>query len=1484
MKKRKREKSRLTIEKHLEQLFFLNTHNGERYEILWHAWCNNKRWLIELLQITLSSFPTYSKHDESHASTVLANIEMILGEKRIRELSASDCFMILHTVYIHDIGMVITHSDREDIVKNDKFLEMVEQLEKENDFVFRKAVKALKQTNYDYEEGNNKDEQMKKLYTDKLKVYYALLHLIANYRRTEHGDFSEKRLTDWTLEFDKLGGGFSMAGIPQRIFLHIAKCAGLHTQPFEKIMELPQEDNGYVGDYIHPRFVAVLLQLGDILDMDNDRFHPLTKECMGVLPELSERHFEKHQSIRQLYIRSDIISIAADCQSQDALRLVRKECDTLKGILREAGYNWMLICPRNFSGALPTINSVKLSLKGVQIPEELVTTQFHISQKKAFAILEGSNVYEDRFVFLREFLQNAIDASKMQYWQDCIRTKGYYKPAETLKSMGPDELSQLLSMNAFPIEIEMEVVKRDEDFQEFKITKEDLESDNKNWEYGVKVKIQDFGTGIDKQSILDIAKVGNSRKREQYVMQSMPEWLKPTAEFGIGLQSAFILADTFKCRTFLRSNEGYEITFSSVKSTYYEGYINVEPLKISNQYGEEVYGTCFEVFVPEQRKLPHELYPLAWDRKDYFGENYEKTRSIRHAAELLTQMVFYLDSQIGEQLFPINLKVIENPHVEVMLDENKLSRIRNKGGMGGEKTNKLDWYVENFSEYKEELYNLFGYRKWKNSGLSWILNLNSEQNDEDIESLKTEREQILIERSENSIAMLDCRDGCFYFWEKTLCVLCTVNMKNFFLMEQREKESIDKQCEKISQGVEIYYKGIFLEEIELPDLGNEMLELIDIKGKLPREFINLSRRGFTEKGKRYFYEHIYAGLQSSIHKILTGISRNQSHKLIRTTKAVLEERLKLLNKVSKFKNENMFFYDFIINVNGKYMDLEKDILVRFKENMISLAMIAFFAQKEVYISESPRAYSEKKRECWSELIKIIGAYAGQVQNKIEKESTLFHIRISPTVSLDKDIQVTGTTSKYINFLDIFSPENQFMIVSRRENIHGPWEQFLVSIWSETDRNKGSRFIELYKEYLALNDSWRKNELYDELQSMGEASVEIGRLVAKNSTGKETIDSMGNSSQQYFIKWMTKYIPTIAMFMSEDGNVRINIIHGQVFPYIFVNMHYKEQVLKRIMEYENKYMIQRFSVPAWQNTKHLSLNELPYALYFVKRGYASNESFKKVIFPFDGGFLHEIRDVFSLEKVRKKKEELHDVFELYDIKQWINNLSEREDDIFDRYIITLKDKTDEEKSKYISASREFQKLWKDGERKTERILLGIRLAYRQFIAHIMNEEKPKGLLERKKFTEPEELHKIRDTFEKNIINILIEVLVDYYYDESAGALQNMSSEECEEIFLWWNYIINREYIYNYSEVVMMKEEYMKKLEDETTEQYQVNKRILNYIYHSERNPIKEEYLWEYWKQYINDWFEVMISIELGEYYEPETLITEIPQIKKMIDNI
>ena len=181
---------------------------------------------------------------------------------------------------------------------------------------------------------------------------------------------------------------------------------------------------------------------------------------------------------------------------------------------------------------------------------------------------------------IRNMEADCLYAGIMIDWVDYLGTKRFAHESDNLKLMDPNEMNEKFPMENFPVSIRMEIVKRNEEHQEFPVTEEDKEKlihGDKSWEYGVKVSIRDFGTGIDKESILNIAKVGNSRRREHYMIKDMPEWLKPTAEFGIGLQSAFILTDTFKCDTFLRSGEKYEITFSSVKSAYYEGYINVRP-------------------------------------------------------------------------------------------------------------------------------------------------------------------------------------------------------------------------------------------------------------------------------------------------------------------------------------------------------------------------------------------------------------------------------------------------------------------------------------------------------------------------------------------------------------------------------------------------------------------------------------------------------------------------------------------------------------------------------------------------------------------------------------------------------------------------------------------------------------------------------------------------------------------------------------------
>lgn len=1498
-------KRTLSIEGQLERYYKKEPHI-ERNAILWHAWCQNRRWLSQLLETTLSSFPTYSRHDESHARTVLHNIEMILGESRIRELSASDCFMLLHTVYIHDIGMVITHNDRLKIVENDRFIDMVEELAEDNDLVFQKAVEALKRTSYVYTDADSREEEMKKLYADKLAVYYAILHLIANFRRGEHGDLSEDRLKEWTLQSEKLGTGFSMAGIPQRIFVLIAQCAGIHTDSdFENIMKLPQEDNGYVSDYVHPRFVAILLQLGDILDMDNDRFHPFTRECIGIFPEISERHYEKHQAIRRLYIRPDIISIEADCSSQDALRLVRKECDILKELLKNASYNWMLICPRGFSGALPAVDSVKLYLNGAKIPEELVATQFCISQKKAFAILEGSNVYKDKFVFLREFLQNAIDASKMQYWHECVRTKGYYTSRAELKSKSPEEYEKLLSTKLFPIEIEMQIVMRDEALKERVVTSEEIERLKANgtpeWEYGVRVRIKDFGTGIDKNSILDIAKVGNSRKREKYIIQEMPEWLKPTAEFGIGLQSAFILTNMFKCTTFTRSNEKYEIMFSTVKSNYYEGYINVRPVEYFDEK-EDSFGTRFEVFVPAKQKMPHEMYPSAWNGRDYFEKDYQVLRPIRHCAELLAQMALYIDSQIGEQLFPIhlNVEIIDGITIPLNLTEkNQLKKLRYDMKNVEKHQNEVKEYMSMYpfenseKENVTQLETMFDVRPWKSEGRSWIYFYENEPNDD-----------IMHVRTDTVTAIIDCKKGDMYLWNNELCTFCTVNIENFLLLERNEMQSHDKECECFWRNTRIYYKGIELEEFELPDIGNELIQAIDIKGKMERKYINLSRKGFTEEGRMYFVKHIYSPLLKSLHSTLQNFNRKYRHGMKEKFESILNIKMQLIQQM-----ETMLQFPEKMKMNllpERYTDVRKEVIQReisdkimyvkdqlvdlLKEEILSITMLAFFARREALDPVLRHGCEDRRKmECyWYEVLRVAKKYGDWIQKILKGNSVLFDLVCYQDVNLfNVNDNIVQSGQKSMHFVDVFMDENQFMIVSKRENKLAPWRQFLVSL-KTTEKNP----INLLEKYLitdsALNDA--KKELNQELNLLGKNALEIAVSYGVDEVGKRDSIKLPEYRQQYFLKWLIKYIPTVALFMNENANTRINVIHGRIFPSIYVNENYKMQVVKRIAENMMRYGIQRFSIPSWQGLEYLKCTELPYALYFVKRGFFSADSYEKVIFPFGRIELSEILNRMTSSKSKEQNVKLFALFRMLDAQRYLphmffdnvdviqnNDIS----DIFsDELLSALKSKTkfsiEEMMQEYYNFSKKITQM-----RNTRRALSDeVREEYISLIRFTLE----KNLI-KKEVSNSFHIDKLEEFF-KELKKIYTCILLRIIGRQSGKSwdipIDELFPDACNKLVEVWRYLINREYLRDASEIYKYGLNYLKELENgQHLYEYEQQEVILKYIALNNQMHFSVDYLRKCWYLYIEEMFQVFSLLEFESFNNPKEYLRDYELIENII---
>ncbi|QQR31509.1 ATP-binding protein [Acutalibacter muris] len=344
----------------------------------------------------------------------------------------------------------------------------------------------------------------------------------------------------------------------------------LHTCNQEDVLKLDYISNGYAADYIHPRFLAEMLRLGDLLDADNSRFEPTAELVTGELPQDSAAHKGKHEATIHLLITPEQIEYRADCPNHSVYRETRVFLDWLESELTFAAINWLSLIPKELGGTAPRLTKKELLLNGKPDIENTSDLRFGISQEKAFEIIEGSGIYNDKMIFLRELIQNAEDASKIQLWRDLQKRPDLY----LVDNADKNDLSHLQ-----PYDIKAEA------FDSYKITVDMRQEPDEKF----RIRIIDRGTGMSVDTVKQMCRVGTSyhqdkaRRRE---IEAMPAWLRPTAGFGIGLQSVFLVAPVFTI--YSRPEEGaIKVTVESRKK---EGYVQIE----KGEFWEEQ-GTCVEV-------------------------------------------------------------------------------------------------------------------------------------------------------------------------------------------------------------------------------------------------------------------------------------------------------------------------------------------------------------------------------------------------------------------------------------------------------------------------------------------------------------------------------------------------------------------------------------------------------------------------------------------------------------------------------------------------------------------------------------------------------------------------------------------------------------------------------------------------------------------------------------------------------------------------
>lgn len=492
---------------YIEQVF-RNKAKDEGCSILVSKWNYDSTLIPEALETIPLIFPHFSKHNKSHSETILNNIVNVLGKNVIEQLSSTDLWLILESAYCHDLGMVIT-------------VEMINAALQDGSFLkyFRSVLADPFHEMYKYAAFYAiKDGKLVLKQNDfSLMMYDSVRFLMSDYFRSRHADNSLKAIanTESVLALD-----LPKAIVPTRLISMMGAVCRSHTLNFNEVMSLPQVENGIATDMAHPRFVACLLRLGDILDIDNNRFSDVFIKTISEMPELSQLHKDKHLSITHLRIDSKYIEVNAKCNSPRVAKVTKDWFSWIKEEVNNQTLRWNTIVPDDVSCYLPTISSLDIEIEGYDNLSTIEMPRFTIDVNKALELLQGKNFYKDPFDSIRELLQNAVDSTLLKFYE-------LYKDTEVIRN-GIDE-GFLDAAKLFPIHV---TVKRDA-------------------KGTILVSISDKGLGISKQQLKFLSNTGSSSKNvlKQDIIRNMPSWMRPSGVFGIGFQSIFLLTDKVEIET-----------------------------------------------------------------------------------------------------------------------------------------------------------------------------------------------------------------------------------------------------------------------------------------------------------------------------------------------------------------------------------------------------------------------------------------------------------------------------------------------------------------------------------------------------------------------------------------------------------------------------------------------------------------------------------------------------------------------------------------------------------------------------------------------------------------------------------------------------------------------------------------------------------------------------------------------------------------------
>jgi hypothetical protein len=480
----------------------------------------------EILADIRRYFYTYTDHALTHSGRVVTNMSRLLTKPQIEELTSVELYLLIASALVHDIGMVVSERDVENLIASDEYC-------------------------------NEKTAICNCLGIDPATAdngYGLFRMVVAEHIRKRHGKRCSFVLHEGLLGCSRLTGGNDELTRKLAVV-----CIG-HTLTREEILSS--------GNYptcvqvrnqdVNVLFCTILLRVGDLLDITTARASPVIRELSEPLEPLSASHWDQYTKIELGGLKPKRpIHIGGTCSTQSAERLLREwvrwledECEWAVLTLNTSEEQHYLHLGRVTYDVKPAINKEGRPLY------EFHNYRFNLDEEEVFRKLFGRRLYGRPDAALRELLQNAIDATRVRAVLTCSADPKWTTFTEVEKRQ---KYLAHLDANADKFALRSEI----SEVINTKTGRTDI------W-----LTITDAGVGMSREVIEKyLLKVGRSRWRDDPRTRSLG--IGTIGEFGIGFISAFMISDqiVIETQSCLPNDEGIQAVIYNWK-----GYLATEPI------------------------------------------------------------------------------------------------------------------------------------------------------------------------------------------------------------------------------------------------------------------------------------------------------------------------------------------------------------------------------------------------------------------------------------------------------------------------------------------------------------------------------------------------------------------------------------------------------------------------------------------------------------------------------------------------------------------------------------------------------------------------------------------------------------------------------------------------------------------------------------------------------------------------------------------